>query len=98
MCMIPNRQLCVHRTQQNGLTHLLQLLERNGVLEDGLGLPDDAGCAWDEAEAEGGGGRLEALHAEVAVVHVEGERLELHRAQERHLGVPADCDHGGFSC
>ena len=58
------------------------------MLEDGLRLPDDAGGAGDEAEAEGGGGRLEALHAEVAVVHVEGERLELHRAQERHLGVP----------
>ena len=62
------------------------------MLEDGLRLPDDAGGVWDEPETEGGGGSLEALDAEVAVVHVEGERLELHRAQERHLGVPTSRD------
>ena len=62
------------------------------MLEYGLRLPDDAGGVGDEDEPEGGGRRLEALHAEVAVVHVEGERLELHRAQERHLGVPTSRD------
>ena len=56
------------------------------MLEDGLRLPRDARGVGFVAEAEAGVGVLEALHLEVAVVHVEGERVELHRAEEGHLG------------
>ena len=70
------------------LTHLLQLFQVDAVLQNGLCLPYNTGGPGDEPEPERGGRRLEALHAKDARVHVEGEGLKLHRAQERHLGVP----------
>ena len=55
------------------------------VFEDGLRLPRDPCGVCLVGEGEAGVGVLEALHLEVAVVHVERERVKLHRAEEGHL-------------